>query len=296
MVQAVKCLIVYGRGLDINDRQLYLACRELIGKPMLARASNLSSAIRGGKANIWHGSRELTDVDLCFLRSLGTGSLEQVLCRVGVLECMKSCGTFMVNGALEMLLAKNKFLSLCRLALEGFPAPDTYLTESANWAYRMCQDLGRQVYKPLLGSMGFGSQLFRNVDEAYTLYHRLEELGIPIHVQRYVEKRRDLRIFVIDGEVAAAMERVPRAGEWRANVSQGGWVKPFRAEGELGELAIRAVEKLDLFYAGVDLLEVDEAPLLLEVNASPHWQGVQEASGVNIAQTLVKAALRHLKK
>ena len=292
----MECMIVYGRGLDINDRQLYLACRELVGRPLLARASNLSSAISGGEVSVWHGGRKLTEIDLCFLRSLGTGSLEQIMCRIGVLQCMKSHGTFMINGALELLLTKNKFLSLCRLVSEGFPTPDTYLTESSHWAYRVCQDLGEQVYKPLLGSMGFGSQLFRNVDEAYVLYHKLEELGIPIQVQKYVKARRDLRIFVIDGEVVAAMERVPKEGEWRANISQGGRAKPFEVGEELKEMAISAVEKLNLFYAGVDILDVDDAPVLLEVNASPHWQGIQEASGVNIAQMLVKAALRHVRK
>ena len=292
----MKCIIVYGRGLDANDHQLYLACKRLVGDVSLIRVSDLSAYVGSDGVRFWRGSREVTGVELCFLRSLGSGGLEKMMARVGVLECMKAHGAAVINSAYALLNAKNKFYSSARLAEAGLPVPKTYLTESAHWAYRATQGLRCTVYKPLLGSMGFGSMKFEDADMAFNAYRRLEELGQPLYVQEYVEAARDLRVMVVDGDVIASMERVPPKGEWRANVARGGAVKPARISEDIEEASIRAAEALNLFYAGVDVLETREGPVLLEVNGSPHWQGLREATGVDVAGRLVEAAIRRIKR
>jgi len=71
-------------------------------------------------------------------------------------------------------------------------------------------------------------------------------------------------------------------------VAQGGKAKSIKLSGELRELALRAVEALELIYAGVDILETEQGPVLLEVNASPSWQGLRKGTGVDVARQVVR--------
>ena len=285
----MKTLVVYGRALDSNVKQLYNACKEIAGKTTLARIMDISAYIGRNGSRFWWGDREITGVNLCLLRSFGPGSYEQVTKRVSMIEHLESSGTLVVNPTRAYQKTKDKYSMIFTLAGRGLSIPETYVTEMAHWAYRASRNFREIVYKPIVGSLGFGSMKFSDGDMAFNAYKRLESLGQPMYLQEYLEKpSRDVRAFVVGEKVLASIYRIARAGEWKTNVAQGGRTKSIKLSGELRELALKAVEALELIYAGVDILETEQGPVLLEVNASPSWQGLQKATGVDVARQVVQ--------
>ena len=288
----MKAIIVYGRALDSNVKQLYKACKEIAGETILARIMDMSAYVGSDGSRFWHGDREITGLNLCLLRSFGSGSYEQVTKRVSMMEHLESSGTLVVNPTHAYRHTKDKYSMISTLAGAGLPIPKTYVTEMAHWAYRASRNFRQIVYKPIVGSLGFGSMKFNDVDMAFNVYKRLESLGQPIYLQEYLEKPgKDIRTFVVGSEVVASIYRIAKTGEWKTNVAQGGKTKPLKLSRDLEELVLRAAEALELIYAGVDLLETERGPALLEVNASPSWQGLQEATRVDVAERIVRYVL-----
>lgn len=292
----MNVMIVYGRALDNNDRKLYATCKKLIEKVVLARIMDLSAHVGAGGSRFWCGDGEINGVDLCFLRSLGPGSCEQTMKRLSMMEHLESSGTLVINPVAAFQKARNKYITIFTLAKAGVLVPTTYVTEMAHWIYRTSRDLKQTVYKPIVGSLGFGSMKFSDPDLAFNAYKSLEQLGQPLFVQEYLEKPgRDIRAFVIGESITASIYRIATPEEWRTNVAQGGKAEPIQLTGEIQELALKATKILGLLYAGVDILETEHGPILLEVNGSPSWQSLQSATGIDIAEQLVKFAIDLLK-
>jgi ribosomal protein S6--L-glutamate ligase len=152
------------------------------------------------------------------------------------------------------------------------------------------------VYKPIMGSLGFGSMKFDNADLAFNAYIALERLDQPLYIQKYMEKPgRDIRAFVLGERVVAAIYRMTQPTEWKTNVAQGAQTKPVQLSSKLERLTLKAVRSLGLLYAGVDILENEENVVILEVNCSPSWQGLQKATGINVSEELVQYAIDYLK-
>jgi len=290
-------MIVYGRALDENNKQLYRTCKKLIGKSILARIMDLSAYVGPDGSRIWHGDKELGHMDLCFLRSFGPGSFEQVTKRVSMMEHLELSGTLVVNSTQAYRRARDKYLTMCTLAGAGLPILPTYVSEIAHWVYRVSRGFKRVVYKPIMGSLGFGSMKFDNADLAFNAYATLERLGQPLYVQEYIEKPgRDIRAFVLGGRVIGSIYRVAQPTRWKTNVAQGGQARPIRLSSNLERLAVKAAEALGLLYAGVDILDDGKRAVVLEVNGSPSWQGLQKATGVNVAEELVKYVMNYVKR
>jgi len=293
----MKPIIVYGRALDENNKQLYAACKKLIGKTLMVRIMDMSSYIGPDGSRFWHGDKELSEIDLCFLRSFGPGSCEQVTKRISMMEHLELSGAFMVNSTYAYRKAKDKYSMMCALARAGLPIPKTYVTEMAHWAHRASQGFKRIVYKPIVGSLGLGSMKFDSPDLAFNAYKTLERWGHPLYVQEYLENPgRDIRAFVLGESVLTSIYRVAAPGEWKTNVAQGAQAKPARLSPELEQLATKAAEALDLLYAGVDLLETEQESVVIEVNGSPSWQGLQKATGVDVAERLVQFVMDQVKR
>jgi len=290
-------MIVYGRSLDDNNKQLYSACKKHFATTVLARIMDMSAYVGPDGSRFWLADKKLPHVDVCFLRSFGPGSYEQITKRVSMMEHLESESTFLINSISAYRKTKDKYSMTQALARAGLPVPSTYVSEMAHWAYRASKGFGQLVYKPIVGSLGFGSMKFDDVDLAFNAFRTLERWGQPLYIQEYLKApERDIRVFVLGEKVLASMRREARSKEWKANVAQGAKVRPIRLSSELDKIAIKAAKALDLLYAGVDILETREGAVVLEVNASPSWQGLQSATGVNIAEKLVRFVSDILKK
>jgi ribosomal protein S6--L-glutamate ligase len=206
---------------------------------------------------------------------------------------MEKTGTFVVNPVNALRAARDKYATIAVLAKAGLPVPATYVTEMAHWAYRKTKQLKQTVYKPITGSLGFGSMKFANHDMAFNAYAQLERIGQPLLIQEYIEThpsklRRDIRAFVIGSKAVAAMERTAKLGQWKTNIAQGAKPRAIKLTEQQEKLAIEAAETLGLTYAGIDLLQNEKQTTILEANTTPSWQTLQETTKQNIAQQITK--------
>jgi ribosomal protein S6--L-glutamate ligase len=293
----MESLIVYGDTFDANSKQLYAACKKRFDKAKLARIADISAYVGSHENLFWLGDKQLPHIDVCFVRSFGRGSYEQITKRMSMMEHLELSGIFSVNPTEAYRKAKDKYSMTCFLANAGLPVPRTYITEMANWAHKKSKEFEGTVYKPIVGSMGFGSMKFDDVDLAFNAYKTLERIGQPMYLQEYLKKPgRDIRTMVMGEMVLASIYREATLGQWKTNVAQGAAVQSISLSPELQEMAIKAAKTFGLLYAGVDILESNQGAFVLEVNSSPSWQGLQRASGIRIADKLVEFVAEHLKK
>lgn len=244
------------------------------------------------------GSLKLIDeVDAILLRTFGFGTTDQITFRVSFFEHLELCGITVINSSYAFRRAKDKYATLYTLKKAGIRVPRTVVTESLSAAVRAVRAFSSVVIKPLIGARGLGVIHTDNFDLAYRVLKSLYSLGLVLYVQEYIEKpNRDIRAFVIGDEVVASMYRYSPPGEWKTNISIGGKAEAVKLEKELEELAVKAAKAIGLDYAGVDIIETNEGPMVIEVNAAPSWHGLQKVSKVNIADKIIKFIISKIKK
>lgn len=237
----------------------------------------------------------LLNVDRVLLRTIPSGSLEQIVLRMDVLQRLETLGVPVVNSSRAMEACVDKYLASARLAAADLPTPPTAACENREEAMRAFEALGRDVVlKPLFGAEGKGISRISDPDLAYRAFQLLEQQGGVIYLQRYIPHDGcDLRVFVLGGRVLAAIRRRARH-TWRTNLSLGGRAEPVELTEEQRHFAVTAAKTLGAAAAGVDLLpSVDGCCYVLEVNAIPGWRGLAEATGVDVAAELLRFVIRH---
>ncbi len=203
------------------------------------------------------------------------------------------------NTSDAILRTRNKLHMLQRLAGSGIPVPQTGMA----FAPEDNPDLLKLfppppiIIKLIEGSQGLGVVLAENPEAAESVTETLRTLMAHFLVQHFVteSRGRDRRLFVIGTEVVASMERTNRDGGFRANLHRGGQARKIRPTEEEVRLAIRAAHILGLDVAGVDLLETRSGPMVLEVNAAPGLEGIEQATGVDIASHMIDALERRIR-
>jgi RimK family alpha-L-glutamate ligase len=272
--------------------QLLTALSERGHAAALARYEDLVAGLRAD-TDIRSGSSDLSRADLVLARIIPNGSLEQIVFRVDVLHALEEQGIRVINPARVIERTVDKLWTSAILQREGLPTPDTIVCESIDAAYPAREQLGGDVIvKPLFGSMGLGMVRVSDEETAFRVFRAIEMIRGVFYLQRTIDHDgRDIRAFVIGGRVVAAIER--RSQGWRTNLARGGEARPLSLPPKWADLAIRAAEVVGAEYAGVDLLPArDGLVYVLEVNGIPGWQGLQQATGVEIAPSLVEHLLR----
>ncbi len=205
------------------------------------------------------------------------------------------------NSSRSIALCDDKTLTY--VTLSGVvPMPETILAPTAYYGYGDASFLSRveqklsfpYVFKEGYGS--FGRQVFLIHDREEGLAHLNALDGKPALFQRFVSSSagRDVRVYVCGGRCVAAMERIAPAGDFRANIMNGGTGRLHVLSKEEEEISLKSVAALDLTFGGVDLLFSPEGPLLCEVNSNAHFAGLCKASGVNIPREILLSVLSAL--
>lgn len=231
----------------------------------------------------------LEDFDVVLVRGIPRGSLEQIIYRVDLLHLVAETGARVVNGAGAIERTVDKFLASALLARAGIPTPRTIACERREDALAAFHRLGGDVIvKPLFGSMGHGITWIDDPDVAYRVFAALELERAVYYVQERVPHGgRDVRALVIGSRVAAAIERT--SDGWRTNLSRGGRARAADLTAEQQRLCVQATRALGADYAGVDLLTGEDGrDTIVEVNGIPGWQGLQRATGIDVAAALVE--------
>lgn len=197
-----------------------------------------------------------------------------------------------------LLTARNKYLTLQALHEANIRIPESVLIASRNRSEELTEYLSPpMVLKLLTGTQGIGVMLVKDVKEAGPIIDTLSELDQMICIQRYLPNSgEDIRVFVTGGEVVAAMKRRATDHEWRSNIHIGGQGTKHQITPEESEVSIKAAEAVGVEIAGVDLISVNNVPHVIEVNASPGFQGLLKATGVNAADKIVEYAVAKAKR
>jgi RimK family alpha-L-glutamate ligase len=246
-------------------------------------------AMLGAGGRLSTAGTSLLDVDAVLARIIPNGSLEQIIYRVDALHWIESRGIPVMNSPRAIERSVDKFYTTALLRDAGLPVPETIVCEQMDEAMAAVRAMGEVIIKPLFGSMGHGLVRVGDEDTAFRVVRALEQIRSVFYVQRAIpHDGRDIRAFVDGGRVLAAIERHARDGDWRANVSRGATAREVTLPPRWSELATRAAAAVGADYAGVDLLpSLDGDVFVLEVNGIPGWQGLQEATSVDVAGAIV---------
>jgi RimK family alpha-L-glutamate ligase len=231
----------------------------------------------------------ILDADAVMARIIPGGSLEQIIFRVDSLHWIERRGIVVMNSPRAIERCVDKFYTDALMREANLPTPETIVCERAEEALAAIRRMGEAVIKPIFGSMGHGMVRVSDPDVAYRVVRPLEQMKAVFYVQRAIDHGgRDLRAFVVGGAVIAAIERKAPAGDWRSNVSRGASATRIDLPSDAERLAVRAAAAVGADYAGVDLVRDRDGRLfVLEVNGIPGWEGLQEATGLDVAGVLI---------
>ncbi|WP_206861541.1 30S ribosomal protein S6--L-glutamate ligase [Lysobacter changpingensis] len=208
-----------------------------------------------------------------------------------VLRQFELMGTLTPNSSDAVLRARDKLRCHQLLAAEHIGLPTTVFGDNPDDTHDLLSMLGAppHVIKLNEGTQGAGVMLTEKLSASQGVIEALRGLYANFLVQEFIEEARgaDLRCFVVGGRVVAAMKRQAPKGDFRSNLHRGGTAKGVRASAAEEDVAIRASRVLGLGIAGVDLIRSQRGPLVLEVNASPGLEGIEDASGVDVAGEIV---------
>ena len=209
-----------------------------------------------------------------------------------VLRQFEMQGSYPLNESVAITRARDKLRSLQLLAKQGIDLPVTGFAHSPDDTSDLIDMVGGAplVVKLVEGTQGIGVVLAETRQAAESVIDAFRGLNAHILVQEYIKeaKGRDIRCLVVGDEVVAAIERQAKPGDFRSNLHRGGVAHQVAITDLEREVALKAASTLGLDIAGVDILRADRGPLVMEVNASPGLEGIENTSGVDIAGLMIK--------
>ena len=244
--------------------------------------------IAPGAVAIRYKGKEVRDID-CVIPRIGTTS---TFYGTAVLRQLEMMGVYTPNPSDAVLRARDKLRCLQLLAREKLGLPATVFGDNPDDTNDLLAMLGDppHVIKLNEGSQGTGVVLAEKRSASQSVIEAFRGLYANFLVQEFIAEAKgtDLRCFVVGKKVVAAMQREASPGEFRANIHRGATAKAATLSAEERRIAVRAAAALGLGVAGVDMLRSKRGPLILEVNASPGLEGIEAATGVNVAGAIIQ--------
>jgi ribosomal protein S6--L-glutamate ligase len=215
-----------------------------------------------------------------------------------VVRQFEMTGVFTLNSSDGITRSRDKLNSLQLLSRAGVGLPTTSFAHATQEIDGLLEVVGGApvVIKLLEGTQGIGIVLAETKKAAESVITAFRQLDANFLVQDFIKESKgaDIRAFVIGGEVVAAMRRQGPPGEFRSNLHRGGTAESVRLSPSERSHAVRAAGAMGLNVAGVDLIQSNDGPMVLEVNSSPGLEGIEAASGVDVADLIIEYIEDHL--
>ncbi|MFD0932433.1 30S ribosomal protein S6--L-glutamate ligase [Psychroflexus salinarum] len=209
-----------------------------------------------------------------------------------VVRQFEMMGAFSTIDSEALVRSRDKLRSLQVLSRAKIGLPKTVFTNYSRDVNGVIQQVGGTplVIKLLEGTQGLGVVLAETKNAAKSVIEAFNGLQARVIVQEFIKEAKgaDIRVFVVDGHVVGAMKRQGKEGEFRSNLHQGGSAEVIELSDEEEIAAIKAAKAMRLGVAGVDLLQSSRGPLILEVNSSPGLEGIEKATGKDIARSIIQ--------
>lgn len=210
----------------------------------------------------------------------------------------ESIGVYALNSADSISRSRDKLFSLQVMLKNGLEIPTTGFASGSAETDSLIEMVGGSplIIKLLAGTQGKGVVLADTKQASESVIEAFQTLKANMLVQEFIQEAggKDLRLFVVNGKVVAAMERAAAAGEFRANVHMGAKTSKVKISPKERKIAVHAAKVFGLKVAGVDIIRSHKGPLVLEVNSSPGLQGIETVTDKDIAQTMIKAIEHNL--
>ncbi|EGB16098.1 alpha-L-glutamate ligase, RimK family [Pseudodesulfovibrio mercurii] len=209
-----------------------------------------------------------------------------------VVRQFEMMGVYSLNESIAITRSRDKLRSLQLLSRKGIGLPVTGFASSTKFTGDLIDLVGGAplVVKLLEGTQGIGVVLAETRHAAESVIQAFQGLNANILVQEYIKESRgtDIRCLVVGGKVVAAMRRTAGKGEFRSNIHRGGSAAPIKITPEERSTAVRAARIMGLNVCGVDLLRSNHGPVVMEVNSSPGLEGIEKATGIDIAGKIIE--------
>ena len=194
--------------------------------------------------------------------------------------------------AVPLTMVRDKLVVQQLLINEGIPMPNTYFPAEESdpdvWGFKPGNY--PMIVKMLHGNRGAGVILAESQAALKSVLDAFQRLKEPVIVQEFIKeaKGRDIRAFVVNGEIVAAMERCAKSNDFRSNLHQGGHAVNIELSYLEKDLILRTAKICELGVTGIDLLRSEKGPLILEVNGSPGLEGIETVTGIDVAGKIIQ--------
>ena len=218
---------------------------------------------------------------------------------MAVLRQFEMMGVYPVNESVAIGRSRDKLRSLQLLARDGVGLPVTAFAYDSKRTDDLLNIVGGApvVVKLLEGTQGIGVVLSETHKSAKSVIEAFHGADVAILVQEFIKEAagRDIRAFVVGRTLLAAMERKGAEGDFRSNLHLGGSATMIELTPLEKSTALKAARSMGLNVAGVDLLRSDHGPVVMEVNSSPGLEGIEKATGVDVAEAIIRFIERNAK-
>lgn len=218
---------------------------------------------------------------------------------LAVLRQFEMMGVYPLNESVAIGRSRDKLRSLQLLSRQGLGLPVTGFAHSTKYADDMINMVGGApaVIKLLEGTQGIGVVLGETHNSAKSVIEAFRGVKVNILVQEFIKEAggMDIRCLVIGDKVVASMKRQGTEGDFRSNLHRGGHASTIKITPEERSTAVRAARVMGLNVAGVDLLRSNHGPVIMEVNSSPGLEGIENATGLDIAGKMIEFLETHAK-
>ena len=235
-----------------------------------------------------HGGRTLPTYDAVIPR-IGASVTNYGL---AVLRQFEMQGVFPLNESVAIGRSRDKLRALQLLARAGVGLPTTAFAHGPRKAEEVVAEVGGApvIIKLLEGTQGMGVILAETEASATSIIEAFSAANVNILVQEYIQEAAgtDVRALVVGTTVVAGMKRTGKKGEFRSNLHRGGKAEPVELTDEERTTALKSVEAMGLNVAGVDMLRSRRGTLVLEVNPTPGFEGLEGATGVDVAGAMIE--------
>lgn len=247
----------------------------------------VSINITSKRPSLYYRKRQLEDFDAVIPR-IGASITFYGL---AVLRQFEVMGVYPLNESVAIGRSRDKLRCMQLLARRGIGLPNTAFTNDPKQAEDVIDLVGGApvVIKLLEGTQGIGVMLGETMKSAKSVIEAFQGANVNILVQEFIKEAgsADIRALVIGDKVIAAMKREGPAGEFRSNLHRGGLGQKVKITPQERATAVRAARTLGLNVCGVDMLRSKSGPMVLEVNSSPGIEGLEKATGVDVASQII---------
>src|SRR6516225_1159505 len=243
-----------------------------------------------------------------FYQGKPVGPIDAVIPRIGasitfyglaVVRQFEMMGVYCVNESQAIARSRDKLRCLQILSRHDIGMPPTVYTRQAEHVPECIEHVEGPpvVIKLLEGTQGIGVVLAESTAAASSVIEAFQGLEQNILIQKFIQEANgaDIRALVVGRRVVAVMRRQALAGEFRSNLHRGATARKFRLPAEYRKTALAAARVLGLRVAGVDMIESAEGPMIMEVNSSPGLEGIQKATGEDVADAIIEHLERELR-